>query len=196
METKIPTEDNLDEFTKDVVKSRKFREVAAAPSRDRNKLQTDDGDNAKFLSNALAVAQLGRTPINIHSVPETRQRINEYFSTCVANDVKPTVAGMALAFGITRARLWERANGRGHTPLEKEIQDEYQKAYALINMLMEDYMQNGKINPVAGIFLMKNNLGYTDTQEYVLTPQIGNARTPEELISEAQMLPDSTDIDA
>lgn len=25
---------------------------------------------------------------------------------------------------------------------------------------MESYMQNGKINPVAGIFLMSNNFGY------------------------------------
>ena len=31
-------------------------------------------------------------------------------------------------------------------------------------------MQNGKINPVAGIFLGKNNFDYSDKQEYVLTP--------------------------
>ena len=35
---------------------------------------------------------------------------------------------------------------------------------------MENYMQNGKINPVAGIFLMKNNMGYQDKQEVVVTP--------------------------
>ena len=32
------------------------------------------------------------------------------------------------------------------------------------------YMQNGKINPVSAIFLAKNNFGYADKQEYVLTP--------------------------
>ena len=31
-------------------------------------------------------------------------------------------------------------------------------------------MQNGKINPVSGIFLMKNNFGYKDQSEVVLTP--------------------------
>ena len=36
--------------------------------------------------------------------------------------------------------------------------------------MMEDYMLNGKINPVSGIFLMKNNFGYTDKSEVVLTP--------------------------
>ena len=36
--------------------------------------------------------------------------------------------------------------------------------------LWENYMQNGKINPVAGIFLGKNNYGYQDKTEYVVTP--------------------------
>ena len=31
-------------------------------------------------------------------------------------------------------------------------------------------MNSGKINPVAGIFLGKNNYGYQDKTEYVLTP--------------------------
>jgi hypothetical protein len=44
------------------------------------------------------------------------------------------------------------------------------KAYDFIEELWEDYMLNGKINPVAGIFLAKNNFGYRDSQEVVLTP--------------------------
>ena len=39
--------------------------------------------------------------------------------------------------------------------------------------LWENYMQNGKVNPVAGIFLGKNNYGYQDKTEYVLTPNAG-----------------------
>lgn len=31
-------------------------------------------------------------------------------------------------------------------------------------------MNSGKVNPVAGIFLGKNNFGYQDKTEYVLTP--------------------------
>ena len=30
-------------------------------------------------------------------------------------------------------------------------------------------MNNGKINPVAGIFMMKNNLGYKDTTDYIVS---------------------------
>ena len=48
---------------------------------------------------------------------------------------------------------------------------------------MENYMQNGKINPVAGIFLMKNNMGYQDKQEVVVTPnqQLGEQIPAEKL---------------
>jgi len=44
------------------------------------------------------------------------------------------------------------------------------KAYKLLENMMENYMQNGKINPVAGIFLSKNNFGYVDKVEHVVTP--------------------------
>ena len=61
--------------------------------------------------------------------------------------------------------------------------DLIKKAYQILNMQMENYMQNGKINPVAGIFLMKNNMDYQDKSEVVLTPNnpLGDQRTPEEL---------------
>jgi hypothetical protein len=47
------------------------------------------------------------------------------------------------------------------------------KAYDLLEELWEDYMLNGKINPVSGIFLGKNQWDYSDKQEYVLTPNTG-----------------------
>jgi hypothetical protein len=40
----------------------------------------------------------------------------------------------------------------------------------MMENLWENYMQNGKINPVSGIFLGKNNFGYQDKTEYVVTP--------------------------
>jgi hypothetical protein len=39
-----------------------------------------------------------------------------------------------------------------------------------MEILWENYMQNGKINPVSGIFLGKNNFGYQDKTEMVVTP--------------------------
>lgn len=44
-------------------------------------------------------------------------------------------------------------------------------------------MNSGKVNPVAGIFLGKNNYGYQDKTEYVLTPnqQNDNDYSPDEI---------------
>ena len=52
-------------------------------------------------------------------------------------------------------------------------------------------MTSGKINPVSGIFLGKNNFGYQDKQEYVVTPNTMGAETPREVIeSKYDLLPD------
>lgn len=53
----------------------------------------------------------------------------------------------------------------------------------MLDSQMVDYMQNGKINPVSGIFLMKNSFGYKDQQEVVVTPSspLGEQTDPEEL---------------
>ena len=52
--------------------------------------------------------------------------------------------------------------------------DTIKKAYFLLENLWESYMNSGKVNPVAGIFLGKNNYGYQDKTEYVLTPNQQN----------------------
>ena len=84
---------------------------------------------------------------------------------------------------IYRTTLWKWANGVDSKTLPPESRNLVKKAYQLLNAQMENYMQNGKINPVAGIFLMKNNMGYADKQEVVLTPnqQLGDQVPAEDL---------------
>jgi hypothetical protein len=72
--------------------------------------------------------------------------------------------------------LWAIAHdaptgGAGYkTALPPEVAQTIKKAYFLLENLWETYMNSGKVNPVAGIFLGKNNYGYQDKTEYVLTP--------------------------
>ena len=47
-------------------------------------------------------------------------------------------------------------------------------------------MQNGKINPVSGIFLGKNNFGYQDKQEHVITPNTTEVEAVDPLVIEAK----------
>ena len=56
-------------------------------------------------------------------------------------------------------------------------------------------MQNGKINPVSGIFLLKNNWGYRDEKEVTVKPSngFGAETSPEEL---QKKYIDSIDADA
>ena len=62
-----------------------------------------------------------------------------------------------------------------------------------MELLWENYMQNGKINPVSGIFLGKNNFGYQDKQEMVLTPNTNNEPDYDiDAIKKRLSAPDST----
>jgi hypothetical protein len=131
----------------------------------------NDGDNTKYL--LVNVELMNMTDIDIKNPDEVRERINDYFKLYASHDMKPTVAGLGMALGLDRRRLWEIKTGNhtSSTPkLPLEVEDLIKKAYKLMENLWETYMNSGKINPVSGIFLGKNNFGYQDKTEYVLTP--------------------------
>lgn len=73
--------------------------------------------------------------------------------------------------------------------LPKDVRDSVKKAYTFMEQNWEDYMQNGKINPVAGIFLGKNNYGYQDKTEYVITPNQGEQEYSQDDIRKRLGLP-------
>lgn len=126
---------------------------------------TEPGDNTKFLAHALAIRNM--PAIDTTDPVQVKQRISDYFTLCVQNDIKPTVKGFLNSLRVGRTTLWEWKQGNFRAGTHQQIICE---AYDVLEALWEDYMMNGKINPVSGIFLGKNNFGYKDQQEYVLTP--------------------------
>ncbi len=157
---------------KAVTKKQGHREIGKFAQPD-----VEAGDNAKFLGVSMQLFNL--EPIDLHNPKDVNARLNEYFRIYAEADLKPTVAGMAMALGIDRRRLWEIKSGNYHTSKELEGLPTYttdciKKAYAILENQWENYMQQGKINPVSGIFLAKNNFGYRDQQEMVLTPNTHN----------------------
>lgn len=126
---------------------------------------TEPGDNNKFLAHAMAVYNL--PAIDTKDPVQVKNRIDEYFRLCVQDDMKPTVKGFLNALRVAKSTLWEWRQGNHRAGTHQAIIVE---AYDVLEALWEDYMMNGKINPVSGIFLGKNNFGYQDKQEYVLTP--------------------------
>lgn len=139
---------------------------------------TEPGDNTKYLTVSLQLMQL--PDIDMHDIEQVNARLAEYFQIQADADLKPTVAGLGLALnGMDRRRLWEIRTGAPSTnkcvtDLPTPVKDAIKKAYKLMENLWENYMQNGKINPVSGIFLGKNNFGYQDKTEYVVTPNTQN----------------------
>jgi hypothetical protein len=135
---------------------------------------TEPGDNTKYL-------KLGRELFNLPTIDlkdpvQVTNRLNEFFVIHEEYDMKPTVAGMGMALGLDRRRLWEIKTGvqDRNQDLPTLTRDSIKKAYEYMEILWENYMQNGKINPVSGIFLGKNNFGYQDKTEYVVTPNVNN----------------------
>lgn len=139
-----------------------------------NGLMLEEGDNTKFMKVNMALFNMEN--IDLHDNEAVQDRLNEYFSLYAENDMKPTVAGMAMALGMNRRTLWAIVNNQptgssGYlTALPPEVALTIKKAHFLLENLWESYMNSGKINPVSGIFLGKNNFGYQDKTEYVLTP--------------------------
>lgn len=137
-------------------------------------LNVEPGDNAKYIKNAMQLASLSK--IDLTDSDAVENRISDFFRIQFENDLKPTVSGLGIALGLSRQRLWEIKTGNYHTSkslseLPTLTTDAIKKAYEMMENLWENYMQNGKINPVSGIFLGKNNFGYQDKTEYVVTPK-------------------------
>lgn len=129
--------------------------------------------------------------ISLFEPEQVEERSKEYIKICAKNNMKPSVAGYALALGIDRGYLWGIVNGKYSTKHPDATLDTLKRFYTFLNAQMEDWMQNGKINPVSGIFLMKNNLGYKDQQEYVLTPNAQNENNAADLLNDVDLLEDA-----
>ena len=146
-------------------------------------------DNGNYILHNLDLLSLEPIDCKIENAEVIDGRCYDYLETCIRNSMKPGLAGLALAIGVSRGTLLNYINGV--TPVPNQNRETLQRYYVLLNALLEDYTQNGKINPVSALFLLKNNFGYKDTQEFVVNNNIQEESTPESLIEEANLLFDT-----
>ncbi len=151
-----------------------------------NGMLTTPGDNSRYLRHALAAWDL--PPIDISDVAQVEERIQWYFNHCATDDMKPTVNGLCNALGISRDTLCQWKNEGTRAATHSDI---IKKAYKILEQMWENYMMNGKINPVAGIFLGKNMFNYQDKQEVVVTPNnpLGDSTDPATIAQKYAELP-------
>jgi len=88
----------------------------------------------------------------------------------IKHDMKPTVESLALAFNTNRMQLWRWSNNVECGNIPERSRYAIKKAYSIMNQLLTQTMADGKINPVAAIFLLKNNHAYKDQTDVVVTP--------------------------
>lgn len=146
-----------------------------------------NGDNTRFIDFQMRVFELPK--VDMRNPEEVQNRIKDYFEICREADMKPAVTGLALALKMSRVNLWRYREGNVGTP---EVSNLIKNAYYLLENYWEIMMQNGKINPVSGIFLAKNHFNYQDKQDVVITPNepFKDRRSAEDL-AEEYMLPET-----
>lgn len=139
----------------------------------------EPGDNARFIEHAMRLAKL--PPISLDSPEEVAERCELYFDMAREDNSKPSLAALALALGYDRVSLYRIVNGlQGKNT---EVCNILKRAVQVLDVLLNDYMQNGKINPVSGIFLMTNTLNYQQRAEVTVAPAqpLGDGRSEDEL---------------
>lgn len=150
-------------------------------------VHTEPGENRKYISHSMQIASL--PIIDTNDPKQVESRVYDYFTICADNDMKPSFVGLALAFGVDRVTLWKWVNGVENNK-SQEVRNIIKMATTILNNQMEDYIQNGKINVVAGIFLSKNHYAYKDQSEVVLTPNQVTEQTESTLLEASELLPE------
>jgi hypothetical protein len=151
-------------------------------------IHTEPGENTKFIQHDMKLYNLPK--IDMENPEQVKARINEFFSICETDDIKPSIASLALSFGFSRFVLFDILNNRTNTVKNIESKHTLKTAYDVINSYYEHMMNYGKINPVAGIFLMKNNMGYKDTTDYIINTNQEREENSNDIFNRAGLLQD------
>lgn len=123
----------------------------------------DDSLSPNLKALAMNMLLLNLPQIDYKDGAAVWARTCQYFEMCSTMDEKPSVEGYALALGVDRRKLTKWLDGEAEVP--EDTIKAISKGYQLLGAQMSSFMLNGKINPIAGIFLMRNNLGYTNVDK-------------------------------
>ena len=99
-------------------------------------------------------------------------RTFEYLEKCKTDGVRPNLSGYSLAMGTT-------PDGLNEMIMDKRLTDETRsailKGVSMVESIMITMMTEQRINPVTGIFLLKNHFGYKDQSEITFKGRIETA---------------------
>ncbi len=119
----------------------------------------DDMQPDKVQQITLSLIELGNLG-KCRTDTEVDQRIEQYFDLCSQKKIRPGVESLSYALSISRKTFYAWSKGIGCSEYRQE---QILKAKGLISAFVEQAFLSGQINPVSGIFLLKNWSGYRDT---------------------------------
>lgn len=112
-------------------------------------------DIQTYLMFALQSRKLPR--VDTSDPMQIAERIDDYFQRCLDMKLKPTKTGLINSLGISTSTWANWQNGRSGS---RAVQNLVASANGVLEEMWEQYMLNGKVNPVAGIFIGNNQFGY------------------------------------
>lgn len=133
--------------------------------------------------------------VHFNKPDEIVARCKTYLEYCIEDGMKPTIAGLGLALGKNRTALRDIVQGEYDYEVPKETREILETVYRMITAETEQFMLDGKINPVAGIFLMRNNMGYTNDEVLTVKAIQTEVVSQESLIAQAQALIEQKEVE-
>lgn len=152
---------------------RKIRQDHPVPANNRDPI-VPVGYNGELVSN---IATLIQPPeLTDPDCIERWEKFTAYLRMCAEKDMKVGNLAAYMAIGIDKTIAWKWENEQ----LSKDRRNLIKSIRQVCAVYREQLMQDGKVNPVVGIFWQKNYDGMRDQTETVIT---ANAPLGEEVTS-------------
>ena len=116
--------------------------------------------NIRHIDHTMGLALM--KPLEVWDEKHIGRRTMEYLEKCKEDGVRVNLSSYALSLGTTPDGLNEMMCDKSRT---QESRNAIQKGVAMVESVMIEMMMEQRINPVTGIFLLKNHFGYKDQSE-------------------------------
>ena len=173
----------IEEQVRAVVKK---KDRGAPPVQVSDEFESNDERSAFNQKTIMQMMSLFNLP-RVQNEQEAIERTEGYFYDCANKGIRPTWEEYAMALGVHRKTLWSWTTGQVKGPCNADV---FLRAKDFIAAFDARMVIEGKMNPVTYIFRSKNYYDMKDTQDVVVTPNALESRPREQLIAEAQALPD------
>lgn len=100
--------------------------------------------------------------IDIDDIEQVKERATLYLNSCLYCNIIPTLSGLAYALGVNRRTLYNWKSGRRNN---KEYQILIERYKTILEVVLTQMLLDNKVNASVGIFLLKNNFGYSSNPE-------------------------------